>query len=69
MPVYKYQSLEAAEKHLRHLLPSDPIERLLNLETLLESLTPHKEIQRGIFKFKTIEEANNHRQKTLMEHG
>lgn len=63
MAVYKYHSLEEAEKHLHELLPSDPLERLLKLETLLESLTPPKRIKRGIFKFKTIEEANLHRKK------
>ncbi len=61
MPVYKYKSLEEAEKHLRELLPSDPLVRLRNLEELLSVLQPPKRIARGVFRFKTLAEANRHR--------
>ena len=60
MPVYKYKSFEQAEAHLKELLPADPLERLLRLQALLAPLLPPKKIQRGVFKFKTIEEANRH---------
>jgi hypothetical protein len=60
MPVYKYKSFEQAEAHLKELLPADPFKRLLRLQALLAPLLPERKIQRGIFKFKTIEEANRH---------
>ena len=65
MPVYKYRSLEEAEKHLQELLPADPLVRLRQLEELLSALLPPKPIARGIFRFKTMEEANAHRKQVL----
>ena len=64
MPIYKYQSFEDAEKHLDKLLPVDPIDRLVRLQNMLAGILPPNsiKIQRGIFKFKTLEEANRHRQ-------
>lgn len=64
MPIYKYRSLEEAEKHLEKLLPADPITRLRRLEIFLVGLRPPKPVQRGIFKFKTLEAAAEHRRKT-----
>jgi hypothetical protein len=61
MPIYKYRSLEEAEAHLKELLPSDPLERLRQLEAIVTVLKPPRKIQRGIFKFRTLEEANEHR--------
>ena len=61
MPIYKYRSLEEAEAHLNQLLPADPLLRLKRLEKLLIGLKPRPAIQRGLFKFKTLEEANQHR--------
>jgi hypothetical protein len=64
MPVYKYRTFEEAEEHLEQLLPTDPLQRLSKLGVLLKALIPSKKIQRGIFKFKTIKEANQHREST-----
>lgn len=61
MPIYKYRSLEEAEKHLKKLQPSDPLQLLSDLQDLVFTLKPPRKIQRGIFKFKTLEEANKHR--------
>jgi hypothetical protein len=67
MPIYKYRSLQEAEAHLNQLLPADPLERLKRLEKLLVGLRPTPVIQRGLFKFKTLEEANLHRQNTTSQ--
>ena len=64
MPIYKYKSLEAAEKHLQVLLPDDPFKRLSNLERLITPIKPKKKIPKGIFKFKSLEQANQHRKET-----
>lgn len=63
MPVYKYRSFEEAEDHLKQLLPSDPLERLKQLQEIITVLKTPRKIQRGIFKFKTLEAANEHRKK------
>ncbi len=62
MPVYKYRSLEEAERHLRELLPKDPLVRFAAVADLVSVLKPHKRITRGIFRFKSLAEANEHRQ-------
>ena len=64
MAVMKYKSFEEAGNHLTRLLPGDAIARLLRLQELLKHFRPPKRIQRGIFKFKTISEANEHRENT-----
>jgi hypothetical protein len=61
MPVYKYRSFKESEEHLKKLLPSDPLVRAAKLEEILKQLKPTRPIQRGVFKFKTLEEANRHR--------
>jgi hypothetical protein len=64
MPIYKYKTLEEAEKHLKDLQPADALKRLAKLEIILSALQPRKNIQRGLFKFKTLEEANRHRRES-----
>lgn len=64
MPLYKYKSLEEAEQHLRQLQSKDPLQRLSDLQDLVYTLRPPRKIQRGIFKFRTLEEANQHRKAT-----
>jgi len=64
MPVIKYKSFEEAEKDLSRLLPNDPIKRLLRLQEIINRINPPKKIQRGVFKFKSITEANTHRDST-----
>ncbi|MFQ5640825.1 MAG: hypothetical protein ACE5IR_22835 [bacterium] len=63
MPVYKYKNFEEAEEHLKQLQSNDPLERLSKLEAIMTALKPRRKIQRGIFKFKTHEEANKHRER------
>ena len=65
MPIYKYKTLEEAEKHLQELQPADALKRLAKLEIILSRLQPRKKIQRGLFKFKTLEEANRHRKEAV----
>lgn len=61
MPIYKYRSFEDAEEHLKKLLPADPLVRAAKLEELIKQLKPSRPIERGVFKFRTLEEANRHR--------
>ena len=61
MPVYKYKSFEEAEKHLQQLLPADPLVRLQRLQEMITVLKPPRKIQRGVFRFKSLTEANEHR--------
>lgn len=61
MPIYKYRSFEEAEKHLHKLLPADPLVRLRRLQEITALLSPPKQIPRGIFRFKSLTEANAHR--------
>lgn len=65
MPLYKYKSLEDAEQHLKKLQSPDPLRRLSDLQNLVFVLQPPRKIQRGLFKFKTLEEANQHRINTM----
>ncbi len=62
MPIYKYRSLEEAEEHLKKLQPKDPLQLLSDLQDMVFALKPPKKIRHGIFKFRTLEEANKHRQ-------
>jgi len=62
MPIYKYRSLEEAEEHLKKLQPKDPLQLLSDLQDMVFALKPPKKIKRGIFKFRTLEQANKHRQ-------
>lgn len=65
MPIYKYKSLEAAEQHLKKLQSQDPFQRLSDLQNLIFALQSPGKIQRGLFKFKTLEEADQHRRNTI----
>lgn len=64
MPIYKYKSFAEAEQHLKKLQSQDPLRRLSDLQDLLYALKPPGKVQRGLFKFKTLEEADEHRRKT-----
>lgn len=61
MPVYKYRSFQAAREHLKELQSSHPLAKLSNLQALLYALRPPKPCAKGVFKFKTLEDANRHR--------
>ena len=69
MPVYKYKSFEDAEKALWNFNPDERyFEHLAELYNFGNKLNPI-EIPRGVFKFKTIEEANRHRERIELEHA
>jgi len=62
MPVYKYKTFEEAEKALWNFNPDEQyFERVAELWEFADELCPIS-YPKGIFKFKTIEEANKHRQ-------
>lgn len=65
MPVYKYKSLESAEKHLKELMPKDPLLRLSDIQDLVYTLKPPGTARRGVFKFRDLQEANEHRKQTI----
>ena len=62
MPLYKYKTFEDAEKALWNFHPDkkyyDKISELWNFADKLSSIKYPK----GIFKYKSIEEANKHRE-------
>ena len=59
MPVYKYKTFEAASKHLEKMTSEDPLKRLSELQYMVDALIGENEkISRGVFRFKTMEQAN-----------
>ena len=67
MPVYKYKSFEEAEQALFH--PDDAyFQRVRELWKFADTLCPIR-YPRGIFKFRTIEEANAHRDAVELAHA
>lgn len=62
MPVYKYKTFQEAQAHLSELQQDlSPIERLAILQNLRYAIKPQRPCQRGVFKFRTFEEAEKHR--------
>ena len=62
MPVYKYKTFEEAERALWNFHPDAAYyERVRELWKFADQLMPIK-YPRGIFKFRTFEEANRHRE-------
>ncbi|OQX95511.1 hypothetical protein B6I21_05030 [candidate division KSB1 bacterium 4572_119] len=69
MPVYKYKSFEEAEKALWNFNPDEAyIDRVAELWDFADELNPIK-YPRGVFKFKTIQEANKHREEIERAHA
>lgn len=60
--IYKYKTFEEAEVHLSKLLPQDQMKVRSRIWDLAEGLHGEKHVQKGMLKFKTIEEANSHRE-------
>lgn len=61
MPVYKYKTFEQAERALWNFQPDAAYyKKVAELWAFANRLRPIK-YPRGIFKFRTIEEANRHR--------
>ncbi len=67
MPVYKYHTFAEAEQALWTLHPDQEyFKRIADLREFANALSPIT-YPRGIFKFKTIEEANHHRERIELE--
>lgn len=67
MPVFKFKSLDEAEKSLWNFKPDDQyFRRVANLWMFANQLSDIK-YPGGIFKFKTIEDANRHREELELE--
>ncbi|MGA1870723.1 MAG: hypothetical protein ACMUJM_19485 [bacterium] len=62
MPVFKYKNFEQAEQALWNFNPDQNYyQRISEFWKLAERLHPIK-YPKGIFKFQSIQEANNHRE-------
>jgi hypothetical protein len=69
MPVFKYKTFEEAERALWNFKPDENyFKRVAELWDFANQLNPIR-YPRGIFKFKTIEEANRHREEIELEHA
>jgi hypothetical protein len=69
MPVQKFKTFEEAEKALWNFQPDDAyFARVAELWEFANKLNPIS-YPRGIFKFKTIEEANKHREEIELAHA
>ena len=69
MPLYKYKSFEEAERAMRNFEPdAESYRRSLELWKIARELAPMN-MPRGVFKFRTIEEANAHRRGVELAHA
>jgi hypothetical protein len=69
MPIQKFKTFDDAEKALWNFHPDDNYyRRVAELWDFANKLNPITH-PRGIFKFKTIEEANQHREQIELEHA
>jgi hypothetical protein len=69
MPVQKFKTFEEAEKSLWNLKPDDAyVARVAELWEFANKLNPIS-YPKGVFKFKTIEEANKHREEVELAHA
>lgn len=69
MPIYKYKTFEEAERALWHFSPGKQYyEQIAEFWEFANELNPIV-YPRGVFKFKTIKEANKHRLKIEILHA
>jgi len=69
MPIYKYKTFEEAERALWNFHPDEAhFKRVAELWDFADRLNPIT-YPPGIFKFKTIEEANRHREEIELAHA
>jgi hypothetical protein len=67
MPIYKYKSLEEAEWALWNFNPDETyFRKVAALWNLANRILPIS-YPKGIFKFRSMEEANNHRDQCELE--
>lgn len=68
MPVQKFKTFKEAEKALWNFKPGKAyIDRIAELWDFADKLNPIH-YPRGVFKFKTLEEANKHREEVELAH-
>ena len=69
MPIYKYKTFEEAERALWNFHPDEAYyEKVAELWEFANQLSPIN-YPRGIFKFKSIEEANKHREEFELDYA
>lgn len=69
MPVFKFKTFEEAERALWNFNPDEYYyQRVSELWDFVNELNPIF-FPSGIFKFKTIEDANRHREKLEIQHA
>lgn len=69
MPIYKYKSFEEAERALWNFHPDEAYyEKVAELWEFANKLSPIN-CPQGIFKFKSIEEANKHREEFELDYA
>jgi hypothetical protein len=69
MPIKKFKTFEEAELALMNFNPDDKyLARVGELWEFANKLNPIS-YPKGIFKFKTIEEANKHREEIELDHA
>lgn len=69
MPVYKYKTFEAAKKALWNFFPDEAyFKRVAELWKFADQLSPIR-YPHGVFKFKSIEDANRQRNEWELAHA
>ena len=69
MHVFKYKSFDEAEKALWNFNPDETyFQRVIQLYEFARQLNPIR-FPQGIFKYKTIEEANQQHDEWVLEHA
>lgn len=69
MPIYKYKTFEAAERALWNFQPDQAYYiRILKLFEFARALN-HVHYPKGIFKYRSLEEANKQREEWELEHA
>lgn len=69
MPVYKYKTFEDAQKALWNFNPDEAYyDKIAELWEFANKLSPIK-YPKGIFKYKSIEDANRHRFELELNHA
>jgi hypothetical protein len=69
MPVYKYKTFEEAERALWNFHPDEAyFRKVAELWNFANKLLPVS-YSKGIFKFRSMEEANKHRDQCELEHA
>jgi hypothetical protein len=69
MPIYKYKSFEEAEQAVWNFQPDETyFRKVAELWNFANKLLPVS-YPKGIYKFRSMKEANNHREQCELEHA